>query len=187
MDLQPDYLSYTDSELEEAYNSVDKDSFPERAELLKAEIDSRRDLPNGSLDDELQEYTWKSDGRNGFFALFFLLMAIITCFEALNGDILSILGFSVSVIFMIFYLRILHKKSGWVTLNEEGVVYEDLSGVRKIKWFEISGCRIQHMNYTKYASLKLSNGNSELLPVFGKKAEEIKRIIVEKLAQENST
>jgi len=81
----------------------------------------------------------------------------------------------------------LHKKAGWVTLNEEGIVYENISGLRKIKWFEISGCRIQHMRFTKYATIKLSNGGHEVLPVFGEKAEEIAQAIVEIAAKKNAT
>jgi len=79
-----------------------------------------------------------------------------------------------------------HKKTGWVTLNEEGIVYEDISGLRKIKWSEISGCRVQHMRFTKYATIKLSNGGQEVLPVFGEKAEEIAQAIV-KIAEKNAS
>jgi len=184
--VRPDYSRYTDSELEDAYSNIDKDSFPERAELLKAELNSRCSRSYGSEYGELKEYTWKSDGRNKFFAFFFVLLVIMSFGDALDGDASSIVILIVSFLFLAIYLSMLHKKTGWVTLNEEGVVYENISGLREIKWFEISGCRIQHMRFTKYATIKLSNGGHEILPVFGEKAEELAQAIVEIAGKKNA-
>ena len=184
--MRPDYTSYTNDELEDAYNSIDKDSFPDRAEALRLELHNRLKRGSDAQHDERVFYTWKSTARNKFFTFFFMILAIISLGDALDGDISSIIVFIVSFVFFVFYLRMLKKKSGWLTLNEEGVSYESTSGLRKIKWREIRGCKVQHMRFTKYATLKLLNGGQEILPIFGEKAEEVSRAIINIAKKKNA-
>jgi hypothetical protein len=80
---EPNYEKYSMFELHQALGTIEKDKFPERTKKIEQFIEARKANPTDQdIADleyiEKQRKNWKEGASTGFYALFFVIVGLLT-------------------------------------------------------------------------------------------------------------